>query len=240
MTRIEAYNLQPGDVVAEKFQVISCLGAGWEGEVYMLRERATGIERAAKFFFPHRDPQRKASRFLAKKLHKLRHCPIITQYHTQETIDFAGHRVTILVSEFVEGELLSRFLSHQPGGRLRPFEGLHLLYALARGVECIHNRREYHGDLHAQNIIVRRTGIFFEAKLIDLFHWGPPNPENIQSDVCDLVRIFYDAVGGAKHYARQPPPVKRICCGLKQTLIKKRFRTAGQLRSYLEIMPWDE
>lgn len=237
--RITSFSFRPGRRLAGKYEVVSRLGAGWEGEVYMLRETPTGIERAAKFFFPHRNERGRTAIFYAKKLHKLRHCPILVQYHTQETITFRGVPITFLVSEFVEGQLLSRFLAHQPGRRLSPFEGLHLLHVLAAGVERIHHLHDYHGDLHADNVIVRRHGITFDIKLVDMFHWGPPRPENIRDDVCDLIRIFYDAVGGPKWYARQPLQVKAICCGLKRSLIVKKFRTAGHLREYLETIEWD-
>lgn len=235
---LTAFNFAPGEVLANKYEVLDQLGAGWEGEVYRLRERATGIERAGKFFFPQRNPHDRAVRFYAKKLHKLRHCPILIQYHTQEQIRYRGIPITFLVSEYVEGELLKSFLRRQPGRRLSPFQGLHLLHALAIGVEAIHAVHEYHGDLHASNIIVRRYGISFDLKLLDMFHWGPPKPENIHDDVCDLVRIFYDSIGGASRYAQQPPEVKAICCGLKRSLIVKKFRTAGKLRQYLETMAW--
>ena len=219
--------------------MVARLGSGWEGEVYMLRETPTGIERAAKFFFPHRNARGKTAIFYAKKLHKLRHCPILVQYHTQETITFRNVNITFLVSEFVEGELLSHFLARQPGQRLSPFEGLHLLHVLAAGVEPIHHLHDYHGDLHADNVIIRRHGISFNIKLVDMFHWGPPKPENIRDDVCDLIRIFYDAIGGAERYARQPPEIKAICCGLKRSLMLKKFRTAGHLREYLGTIEWD-
>jgi serine/threonine protein kinase len=205
----------------------------------MVRERTTGIDRAAKFFFPHRNPRDRTATFYARKLHKLRHCPIVIQYHTQETILYRGVRISFLVSDFVEGDLLSEFLDKQPGKRLNAFQGLHLLHALASGIECIHQMREYHGDLHAENIIVQRYGIGFDLKLLDLFHWGAPKKENIHDDVVDLIRIFYDAIGGKRHYARQPRQVKAICCGLRRSLILKKFRSAGQLREYLENITWD-
>ncbi|HQU15891.1 MAG: serine/threonine protein kinase [Chromatiales bacterium 21-64-14] len=237
---IEDFNFQPGRVLARKYEVLSRLGAGWEGEVYILREVSTGIERAGKFFFPHRNPRNRAATFYAKKLHKLRQCPIVIQYHTQETIVYRGVPISFLISDYVEGELLSEFLSRQRNHRLSMFQGLHLLHALASGIECIHHMREYHGDLHSENIIVRRYGIGFDIKLLDMFHWGAPRPENIHDDVCDLIRIFYDAIGGRKRYAAQLPEVKGIIRGLKRTLILKRFRTAGQLREYLETLQWDE
>ena len=146
--------------------------------------------------------------------------------------------ITLLVSDFVEGELLSEFLARQRGKRLPPFQALHLLHALASGIECIHKMKEYHGDLHSENIMVQRFGLGFDLKLLDFFHCGMPKPENIRDDVVDLVKLLYEAIGGRKYYSKQPPEIKAICCGLKRSLILKKFRTAGQLREYLESMEW--
>lgn len=235
---IESFNLQPGRVLVGKYEVTGFLGVGWEGEVYKLREIDTGIDLAGKLFFPHRNVRGKALRIYARKLHKLRHCPILIQYHTSDSCRLRGQNVQFLVSEYVEGELLSQFLARQPGKRISMFDGLHLLHALAKGMEIIHNTKEYHGDLHADNIIIRRHGISFDIKLLDLYHYGPPQATDIHDDVCDLVRIFYDAIGGKARYSRQPPEVKAICRGLKRSLILKQFRTAGQLRYFLETLNW--
>lgn len=230
--------MEPGTIVADKYEIVSLLGRGWEGEVYRVQERGTGVERAAKFFYPKRNLCNRATKFYARKLHKLRHCPILIKYHTQERIKHHGIPVTFLVSEYVEGELLSNFLKRQRGKRLTPFEGLHLLHALAVGVESIHRAHEYHGDLHDDNVIIRRRGLTFHVKLVDMYNWGTPTSKNIRDDVCDLVRLFYDSTGGARFYARQPHVVKEICCGLKRSLIVSKFRTAGQLRCYLETLSW--
>ena len=227
-----------GRTLTNKYEVVSRLGAGWEGEVYLIREFSTGIERAAKFFYPHRNPNNKALKFYAKKLHLLRHCPILIPYHTQETILVRRIPISFLVSDFVEGELLSEFLKRQQGKRLHVFQGLHLLHALALGIECIHRLREYHGDLHTDNVIVSRYGLRFDLKLLDMFHWSAPRRENIQDDICNLIRILYDAIGGAKFYAKQPEEIKMICCGLKRSLILEKFPTASQLRQHLETMQW--
>ena len=137
--RVSTFALSPGSHLAGKYQVVSRLGSGWEGEVYLVREIGTRIERTVKIFFPRRNPSNRALRFYARKLHKLRHCPVVIQYHTRDTFDFNGLPVSFLVSEFVEGELLSDFLKRQPGRRLNPFQGVHLLHALALGIEAIHN-----------------------------------------------------------------------------------------------------
>jgi len=235
---IDKFDLKPGRILARKYELVQPLGAGWEGEVFLVRELPTGIERAVKLFYPHRNLRDRAANFYARKLHKLRHCSIAIQYHTSETITYRGFPVTLLVSDFVDGELLTTFLNRQSGKRLTPFQALHLLHALSIGIECIHQMKEYHGDLHTDNIIVQRYGLGFDLKLLDFYHWGAPTLENIHDDVINLVRILYDAIGGRRHYKHQPEVIKKICCGLKRSLILKKFRTAGQLREHLETLTW--
>lgn len=236
--RIESFDLETGRVVARKYSVVSRLGSGWEGEVYRVVETRTGIERAAKLFFPQRNIRNRTSKLYAKKLHKLRHCSLLIQYHTEEVITIKRTPITMLISEYVEGDLLSKFLKGLPGKRLAPFEALHFLYALAKGMEQVHLANEYHGDIHSDNIIVNRHGLRFELKLMDLFHLDYPKIENKRSDICDVIRVFHEALGGARFYSRQPKAVKYICCGLKNSLILQRFRTLSQLCKHLETMSW--
>lgn len=237
-TGLETFDLDEGDLIAEKYRVLDRLGTGWEGEVYRVAEVRTGIERAAKLFFPQRDPSRRVSRAQAKKLHKLRRCEILIQYQTEETLEVDGHRVTALISEYVDGPVLSDLLKGMPGRRMTAFEATHLLHALVVGMEPIHQAGEYHGDLHAGNVMVARHGLRFELKLIDFFHWDGPKVDNRRADVCDVIRLYYDALGGPRHYARQPAAVKRICCGLKRSLILERYPTMTRLRKHLESMSW--
>ncbi|KMP11281.1 serine/threonine protein kinase [Candidatus Nitromaritima sp. SCGC AAA799-A02] len=236
--RVSEFGLPPGRMIGKKYRVLSKLGAGWEGEVYKVCEIQTGIERAAKLFFPQRNIRDKTAKIYAQKLHKLRQCSLLIQYHTQEQIVFRKTPVTVLISEYVEGILLSDFLDRLPGKRLDPFKALHLLYGLTRGIEEIHLLREYHGDLHTDNVIVNKFGLNFELKLLDLFHIGAFRQENAKDDICGLIRLFYDALGGAERYAKQPETVKYICCGLKQNLILKKFKSSSQLREHIESLDW--
>ena len=237
-SQIKAFDFKSGHVLADKYVVVNQLGRGIEGEVYLIREKASGIERAAKFFFPRRNVRAKNTLFHAKKMHALRHCPIVIQYHAQDTVCFRGETVSFLVSEFVEGELLEGFLQRQRGRRLSAFAALHLLHALACGLESIHSLDEYHGDLHTENIIVQRYGLGFDLKFLDLYNWGSPTAANRRHDVVEAVRVFYQALGGRQHYSAQPPAVKAICCAMKRSLILRKFPSAGQLRYHLETMEW--
>ena len=204
-----------------------------------MAERSTGIHRAAKFYYPHRDPRGTAAVRYARKLDALRGCPILLQYHHGETVTIRRQKVAVVVSELVEGEKLSEFLARQEGGRLAAFEALHLLHALAGGVAAIHARGEYHGDLHEDNVLVRRRGIGFDVRVIDFFDLGRPTRAKIRKDVLNLVEIFHASVGGRAHYAGQPPVVKGIVRGLKDSLILQRFDNAGDIKRHLETLAWE-
>ena len=237
--KVKRFDFPPGRIVAGKYQIERQLGSGWEGEVYAIVERATGIRRAAKFYYPHRDPTGKAAISYARKLDALRHCPILMQYHHQETAYFKRKKVTVVISELVEGQKLSDFLYAQHGHRLSTFEALHVLYVLARGIAPIHNRGEYHGDIHDDNIMIRREGITFEVKLLDFFDLGRPTKAKIRKDVLNLIEVFHATVGGRARYSDQPKVVKDIIRGLKDSLILERFQSAGDIQRHLETLTWN-
>ena len=238
-SKVKRFDFPPGRIVAGKYEVGPQLGSGYEGEVYAIVERATGIRRAAKFYYPHRDPMGKAAIVYARKLDALRHCPILMQYHHQETAYVKRKKVMVVISELVEGQKLSSFLADQPDKRLSTFEALHVLYVLARGIAPIHERGEYHGDIHDDNIMIRRQGIGFEVKLLDFFDLGKPTKSKIYKDVLNLVEVFHAVVGGRERYADQPKVVKTIIRGLKDSLILERFQSAGDIQRHLENLDWE-
>jgi tRNA A-37 threonylcarbamoyl transferase component Bud32 len=237
--KVKRFDFPPGKAVGGKYIVERLLGSGWEGEVYAIVERNTGIRRAAKFYYPHRDPLGKAAIAYARKLDALRHCSILMQYHHQEIAYVRRKKVMVVISELVEGRKLSEFLQAQPDQRLTPFEALHVLYNLAKGIAPIHARGEYHGDIHDDNIMIRRQGISFEVKLLDFFDLGKPSKSKIHKDVLNLIQVFHIIVGGRTLYAQQPKVVKDIIRGLKDSLILARFQSAGDIQSHLESLTWD-
>src|SRR5450432_325168 len=238
-TKSKRFDFEPGRTIAGKYTIDRPLGSGWEGEVYVIIERSTGIQRAAKFYYPFRDPTGKAAIAYARKLDALRHCPILMQYHHQEVVSVRKQRVIVVISELVEGQKLSEFLLRQPRHKLSPFEALHVLYALARGIAPIHARGEYHGDIHDDNIMIRRTGIGFEVKLLDFFDLGKPSRSKVHKDVLNLIQVFQILVGGRVGYSKQPKVVKDIIRGQKDSLILQRFGSAGDIARHLETLQWD-
>lgn len=231
------FALEPGRRIG-RYVIERPLGSGYEGEVYVVNEKGTGIPRAAKIYYPQRDPHGKNAIAYARKLDALRHCPILLQYLHQEQITVKRQKVTVVVSELVEGQKLSEFLEQQK--QLSTFEALHVLYVLARGISPIHARGEYHGDIHDDNIMIRRVGIGFEIKLLDFFDLGKPTKAKIHKDVLNLIMVFHAVVGGRRKYADQPKVVKDIIRGLKDSLILARFQTAGDIARHLDTLEWTD
>jgi len=232
------FNLRPGLTLGRNYYVVEFLGSGWEGEVYKVEERRTGILRAAKIFYDHRRLKPAQLRRYTRKLHKLRGCPIITQYHHRDMARVGGRQAEILVSDLAEGALLSGYLSQRAGKRFVPFEALHLIHALALGVEQIHLLGEYHGDIHTDNILVSKRGLGFEVHLLDFLDLGRSTRKKIQIDVFDLIGVLYELAGGASGYRRCGREIRSLVMGRKHNLISKRFRTAGQLRRAIENLEW--
>jgi len=232
--KIDSFNLRPGRVIGKRYLVESVLGCGSEGEVYLVRDRRTGIPRAAKIFFPHRDPDQRLSVRHAQKLNRLRHCPIVLQYHHSEEIRIGSFETVAVISEFCEGMPLQRWVDLHRGRRVPVFKAMTVLHRLATGLEQVHATGEYHADVHTENILIKQRGIDFELKLIDFYEWGRPTKAKHRQDVMDSVQVLFDMLGGREVYAKLPPEAKRIIAGRRWSLVVDRFPTIKALRGYLE------
>lgn len=235
---IDRFDLRAGQVIGGKYDVVRRLGGGYEGEVYQVVERRTGATRAAKIFYPRRNVGDRTLTTYAKKLERLHDCPLVLDYHHSEVVRTRGRKVSALISEYVDGVLLQDVIEARPGARLPLFEALHVLHALASGVAQIHEAGEYHGDLHSENVMVQRSGIRFRVKLLDFWDYGRATRPHQRDDVVGLVQIFYDSLGGRKHYARAAPEAKAIIRGLRHGLILERFPTVQHLLRHLETFNW--
>ncbi|MDA8792966.1 protein kinase [Bacteriovoracaceae bacterium] len=238
--KIEQFDLAPGRKILGRFNISKFLGGGYEGEVYKVTEDHTKMERAIKLFYPHRNLNLKTSTRYAKTLDKLRDSPIVMDYLSHEIVKIRGNLVACMVSEFIDGQILGEFIEKQRGKKLGIFPAIHLLYSIVKGVETIHLNGEYHGDLHIDNIMIKKFGLEFDLKIIDLHHWGDSKKDNRDEDIVKIIRIFYDILGGSKYYSKLSPSLKYIICGLKRSLILNRFKHISALKNHLEKVDWSD
>ncbi len=231
---IHGFNLKPGRRIGAHYEVESRLGEGVEGEVYRVRDRVTGILRAAKLYRPEHDPKRRRSIQHAQKLESLRDCPIVLQYFHSETLTVRGQSVHVLISELCPGEPLKRWIERHRGKRADPFVALTVLHRLAAGLEDIHNTGEYHADVHTENVLIHPRGIGFNLKLIDFYPWGRPSRLKMQQDVLGAIAVLHDLLGGARRPTTLPPEVTWVLAGKRTERILERFPTMAALRHHLE------
>lgn len=232
--------LRQGQIFLNRFQVEKLLGAGYEGEVYRVTELYTQKTRAIKLFYPARNPKFKVSTRNAITMDKLRESSLVMDCLSHEIVKIKSQKVACLVLEFVEGETLHNFMNLSRQKRISIFPAIHLLYSIVLGVEAIHSKGEYHGDLHVDNVIIQKFGLNFELKIIDFHHWGDSKKANREEDIIKIIRIFYDILGGVKYYSKLPDSIKYIIAGLKRGLILSRFRTISDLRLHIESMDWSD
>lgn len=238
MAKAAGFGLDRGDRLTWRYEVIDRLGAGAEGEVYKIREKATGLYRAAKLYFDARNGGRAAARY-ARKLDALKDCDIVVKYLHTEEVRIGDQFIDCLISEYFDGGSLEDLRLGYRGGRMPAFEALNLIYELTKGVAEIHARKEFHGDLHAGNVFVERRGVTFQLRTIDFHEWGRSPAEERRADILSIVRLLYDMTGGRAHYKKQITPVKEICLGLRSDLILARYPSIHHLRAHFETFEWD-
>jgi eukaryotic-like serine/threonine-protein kinase len=142
---------EPGQLVAERFEIVREIGEGGMGVVYEAFDRKLQQQVAIKGAKP--GFQRLLSPELKAAL-KVRHHNIclVNEIHTAQTeygeIDF-------LTMEFLEGETLSAHLVEQ--GKLKHEEALDIACQLCAGLAEAHHSGIIHRDLKSGNVILCRN-----------------------------------------------------------------------------------
>jgi serine/threonine protein kinase len=228
----DPFHFHAGRVLAGKYVVAEFLGGGWEGEAYLVHERLTGFPRVAKFYYPERNEKGKSLKEYVKRLEKLSDLDCVIRYMHSDTIRHRGEKLDFMVSTRAPGKQLSYYVKKR-GGALQPLEALLITERIAAGLEAIHAQGMYHGDVHEDNVMVRRVGIHFEVRFLDFIHLGRTTRERKRDDVYDMLTLLRDMTGGRKKYAKQPEIVKALVKGGRRDLIYKTFPTARRVLKYL-------
>ena len=141
------------------YRILSKLGAGGMGEVYLAEDRRLGRKVALKLLAEELTQNRdRLSRFdqEAQAASALNHPNIITIY---EMGDEDGRH--FIVTEFIDGVTLREHLS---GGPPDFAEALNTAIQLAGALEEAHAAGIIHRDIKPENIMIRRNG---HVKVLD-------------------------------------------------------------------------
>ena len=159
--------LQSGSTLGP-YEIVSLLGAGGMGEVYLAREVHLGRSVALKVLPPEfTDNRQRIARFEqeARSASALNHPNICTIFALGELPD-GGHFIAM---EYIEGQTLRHRLT---ADRLSIREALEVGSQIAAGVSAAHARGIVHRDLKPENVSIRSDGLvkvldFGLAKLAD-------------------------------------------------------------------------
>ena len=141
------------------YRILSALGAGGMGKVYLAEDDRLGRKVAIKTLTPGSiHGERALDRFEqeARAASALNHPNILTIY---EVGQFEGTH--FIASEFVDGPTLRARLS---GGALDPASALDIAAQIAAGLSAAHAAGIVHRDIKPENIILRQDGL---AKIVD-------------------------------------------------------------------------
>jgi serine/threonine protein kinase len=158
--------VEPGLVLADRYQILAPIGTGASSTVWEARDRASGETVAVKAVSLARAGWRSEvrDRFQqeARLLTMVRHRHLVGVRAFGETED--GY--LYLVLDRLSGETLTDRLARPP--RLRWREAATIALELARGLAALHARRIVHRDLKPANVILAESGGEVVAKIIDL------------------------------------------------------------------------
>lgn len=148
----------PGEMLSERFRIVSFIAAGGMGEVYEAEDLALKENLAIKTIRPEVLQQNNAlARFkrevqLARKVTHPNICRVFDLvWHKRKEAE--GESVIVFVSmELLQGETLSERIRR--GGRFTAEEALPLINQIASGLEAAHRAGVVHRDLKPGNVIL--------------------------------------------------------------------------------------
>jgi serine/threonine protein kinase len=179
-----SFRISPGQHLGH-YQIVSLLGAGGMGEVYLAKDDSLGRLVALKIL-PERFTQslKRVLRFEqeARAASGLNHPNIVTIHQIGEV-----DGTHFMVTEFIEGQTLRRRMMV---GRMSPAEALDVAMQVANALESAHAAAIIHRDIKPENIMLRPDGLikvldFGLAKLAEReqtrTHYGDPIPADLAS-----------------------------------------------------------
>jgi len=252
----------PGDLVAERFDVVRLLGSGGLGEVYEVMDQALGSTVALKVLKPALSTNPVTLERFRREIQNARritHANVCRVFDLG--IDRSGDQHRFFVTmEILEGESLASYLATRPALTLA--EALPVLTQLAAGLQAAHDSGVIHRDLKpgnvmlvpaaapARRVVVTDFGLAISVDQLDLGltdTWellGTPDymaPEQTKrgtatpaTDIYALGLIAYEMISKSRPFDPEATPIA--------TVVKRRYESPRPLRQALpDVEPaWEK
>ncbi len=154
---------EKGYVVGERFKVLSLLGKGGMGFVYLVKDRQTGKNYAMKTLSAMNTSARVVQRFeLEAKATSLLNHPNLVQFHDFGLVD--GERPYFIMDR-CEGDTLADLIKSD--GALSVDRVLDIFIPICSAIAYAHAQSVVHRDLKPSNIMVKRCESGVEVKVLD-------------------------------------------------------------------------
>ncbi|HUK19511.1 MAG TPA: protein kinase [Bryobacteraceae bacterium] len=149
-----AQAIEPGVVLAGRYEILELLGEGGMGAVYRARDRELDRVVALKVIRPEYASNALVLQRFKQELVLARQ---ITHRNIIRIFDLGSAGPTRFITmEYVAGEDLSSVLAHR--GKLPAAEAVEIVRQVCRGLEAAHEEGVVHRDLKPQNIMIDRQG----------------------------------------------------------------------------------
>ncbi len=158
--------LEPGELFAGRYEVVSVLGRGGMGAVFKAFDRELEDFVALKTLLPHIAEN---ARYLEQLKEEIKLARKITHENVLRTYDFGSYGNTPYISmEYVRGMTLRYLLDQRE--QLPLSAGLRIARQIAAGLAAAHQQGVVHRDVKPENVILHATG---RALLMDFGIAGP-------------------------------------------------------------------
>lgn len=172
--------LTVGTYLADRYEIVSKIGAGGMSDVYKAKDHVLGRFVAIKVLKPEFSEDRgfvAKFRTEAQSAAGLEHPNIVNIYDvgSEEGLHY-------IVMEYVEGITLKTYIEKK--GQLSFKEAVSIAIQVARGIEAAHNKQIIHRDIKPQNIMISTEG---KVKVMDFGIARAATSNTIHSDVMGSV-----------------------------------------------------
>ena len=153
-------------LLADRYVIVDLIGSGTAADVFRVRDRQTGVLRAAKVL---KSENTAIPRILARFEDEFRILRTLHHPHLPEVYDYGwtddGGR--FLIMELVDGVPLDEYF------RKNPADVWAILYELCETLSFVHNHKLLHQDIKPSNILVKRTTAYGpDLPLVKLIDFG--------------------------------------------------------------------